>query len=110
MLFSVQQRGNINVRGFLIINTNNLTHIVNACLYFVMVTMPYLLYITTKLYLNTTYTVSSTKNGLKNTNDHNRYIATNGLTIINICLYGDDNYSLSTSTHIRMALCISCNS
>ena len=77
MLFSVQQYGSINVRGFLIIKTNNLTHIVNACLYFVMATVPYLLYIMTTFYLNTTYTLSSTKNALKskqqvNTNDNNR--------------------------------------
>ena len=31
-----------------------------------MTTVPYLLYMPTRLYLNTTYTVSSTKNGLKN--------------------------------------------
>ena len=106
MLCSVQQHGNINVRGFLILKTNILARIVNACLYFVMVTVPYLLYITTRLYLNTTYTVPSIKNGLKNnqqvnTNDDNRYITTNGVTIINvgadnIAMSGDDN----SSTHI----------
>ena len=53
----------ISVRGFLIIKTNNL---VNEHLYFVMATVPYLLYITTTLYLNTTYTVSLTKNSWKN--------------------------------------------
>ena len=34
-------------------NTDNLAHIVNACLYFVMATVPYLLYMPTRLYLNT---------------------------------------------------------
>ena len=53
----------INVREFLIIKTNNLARIANAHLHFIMATMPYLLYITTGLYLNTTYTVLSTKNG-----------------------------------------------
>ena len=93
MLFSVQQCDNINMRGFLIINTNNLACIVR---YFVMATVSYLLYMPTRLYLNTVYTVSSTKNGLKNyqlviTNDNNRCIATNGLTIINV---GTDNICL----------------
>ena len=47
----------------------NLAYFANAHLYFVMATVLYLLYITTMLYLNATYTVSSTKN----TNDDNRY-------------------------------------
>ena len=47
-------------------NKDNIARIVNTCLYFVMTTVPYLLYVLTRLYLNTTYTVSSTKNGLKN--------------------------------------------
>ena len=46
--------------------TNNLACTVNMRLYFVMATVPYLLYIPTRLYLNTIYTVLSTKNGLKN--------------------------------------------
>ena len=54
------------MRVFLIIYINNLACIVNAHLCFVMATVPYLLYIPTRLYLNTTYTVSSTNNGLKN--------------------------------------------
>ena len=52
------------MRGFLIIKTNK--RIVNVRLYFVMATVPYLLYILTRLYLNTIYTVSSTKNGIIN--------------------------------------------
>ena len=52
--------GNINVKGFLIMKTNNLAHIVNTHLYFVIETVPYLVYIPTRLYLNATYTVSST--------------------------------------------------
>ena len=70
MLFSVQQHGNINVRGFLILKINNFTRIVNVHLYFVMATVPYLLYILARLYLNTTYTVSSIKNGLRLRNTH----------------------------------------
>ena len=86
------------VRIFIIVQYKNktLAHVLNACLYFVMVTLLYLLYITTTLYLITTYIVSSTKNGLKNnrkvnTNDDNRYTATNGLTILNV---GADNICL----------------
>ena len=41
-------------------------HFMNVRLYFVMATALYLLYITTTLYLNTTYTDLSTKNCLKN--------------------------------------------
>ena len=38
-----------------LIKATNLAYIVNVHLYFVMVTVPYLLYIPTRLYLNTTY-------------------------------------------------------
>ena len=80
------------MREFLILKANNLARIVNAHLYFVMVTVPCLLYIPARLYLNTTYTVSSIKNRInKLINDDNRYITTNGVTIINV---GTDNICL----------------
>ena len=98
MLLNVQQHASINVRGFLEIKTNNLARIVNAHLCFVMATVPYLLYITTTFYLNTTYTLSSTKNGLKNKQQVNIINATNGLAIINvdtdnIIMPGDDTFA-----------------
>ena len=86
------------MRIFIIVQYKNktLAYVLNECLYFVMVTLLYLLYITTTLYLIITYIVSSTKNDLKNnrkvnTNDDNRYTATNGLTILNV---GADNICL----------------
>ena len=97
MLFSVQQCGNINVRGLLIVKTNNFARIVNACLYFVMATVPYSLYMLIRLYLNTTYTVSSIKNVINRLIQMTiRYIATNGVTIITV---GADNICLVTIIH-----------